>query len=65
MQVLKSSEPISIADYLAGEQLSEVRHEFIGGAIYAMAGASEELPLRLASLEFSLPLSTVYEGVKV
>ncbi len=103
MQALQRSEPISIADYLAGEALSEVRHEFIGGAIYAMPGASEdhnivagleeyvlaaqdtmevtifrranqwqpeilrqpEQPLRLASLEFSLQLNTVYERVKV
>ena len=28
-------------DYLAGERLSAVRHEFIDGQIYAMAGAGE------------------------
>jgi Uma2 family endonuclease len=42
MQALKELEPISVADYLAGEPLSEVRHEYIGGTVYAMAGASEE-----------------------
>ena len=33
--------PVSVEDYLAGEPLSEIRHEYLGGAIYAMAGASE------------------------
>lgn len=30
------------AEYLKAEQSSEVRHEYIGGDLYAMAGASEE-----------------------
>lgn len=30
------------AEYLKAEQASEVRHEYIGGDLYAMAGASEE-----------------------
>jgi len=42
MQALKELEPISVADYLAGEPLSEVRHEYLGGTVYAMAGASED-----------------------
>jgi Uma2 family endonuclease len=33
---------ISVEDYLAGEWRSEVRHEYLGGAVYAMAGASRE-----------------------
>lgn len=32
---------ISVDEYLAGEERSEVRHEYIGGAVYAMAGGSE------------------------
>lgn len=31
-----------VADYLKAEETSEVRHEYIGGDLYAMAGASEE-----------------------
>ncbi len=31
---------ISVNDYLSGERLSELRHEFVDGFIYAMAGAS-------------------------
>jgi Uma2 family endonuclease len=36
--------PVSIAveDYLAGELKSEMRHEYIAGLVYAMAGASTE-----------------------
>lgn len=31
---------ISIEDYLAGELLSEIKHEYIDGQVYAMSGAS-------------------------
>ena len=33
---------ISVEDYLAAEQLSDVRHEYVAGAIYAMAVAGDE-----------------------
>ncbi len=33
---------VTVEDYLAGELRSETRHEFLGGTVYAMAGASEE-----------------------
>jgi Uma2 family endonuclease len=42
MEVLKLRELVSVADYLADEPISEFRHEYIGGEIHAMAGASEE-----------------------
>jgi Uma2 family endonuclease len=29
-----------VSEYLQGEQLSEIRHEYIGGQVYAMGGAS-------------------------
>jgi len=31
---------LSVAEYLAGEKDGEVRHEYMGGQVYAMAGAS-------------------------
>ncbi len=31
---------ISVKDYLAGERTSEIRHEYVDGAVFAMAGAS-------------------------
>src|SRR5438105_4494779 len=30
---------VSVADYLAGELVSPVKHEYLGGVVYAMAGA--------------------------
>jgi Uma2 family endonuclease len=31
---------ISIADYLAGEEISDVKHEYLGGTVHPMPGAS-------------------------
>jgi Uma2 family endonuclease len=39
MTALKKLDLISIDDYLAGELLSQVKHEYLGGFVYAMAGA--------------------------
>ncbi len=33
---------ISVAEYLSGEPLSHVKHEYIGGRVFAMAGASRD-----------------------
>ncbi len=32
---------IPVEEYLAGEELSEIRHEYLGGVVYAMSGGSE------------------------
>ena len=40
MTALAKSEPISIEDYLAGEEVSDVKHEYLGGIVHAMAGAT-------------------------
>ncbi len=40
MTALAKNEPISIADYLAGEEVSDVKHEYLGGTVHAMAGAT-------------------------
>lgn len=49
---------ISTADYLAGEKNSPIRHEYLGGQIFAMSGGSEEhnrIALNIASfLRFHL-----------
>lgn len=42
METAESTERLTVEDYLAGELRSEVRHEYLGGTVYAMAGASEE-----------------------
>ncbi len=33
---------VSVDDYLAGEETSEVKHEYIGGTVHAMAGATNQ-----------------------
>lgn len=42
MAALKQPGSISIAEYLAGEELSGVKHEYLGGTVHAMAGASNQ-----------------------
>ena len=41
MEAAARALPISVADYLAFEETAGLRHEFIGGEIHAMGGASE------------------------
>ncbi len=31
-------ESISVADYLAGEELARIKHEYVDGRVFAMAG---------------------------
>src|ERR1051325_8266186 len=40
--VAHAQQLISIEDYLEGERLSEIRHEYVGGYVYAMAGGSDD-----------------------
>ena len=42
MTALRPPNFISIADYLAGEELSDVKHEYLGGAVHAMAAATNQ-----------------------
>ena len=42
MTALEKPQLLTVEEYLEGEQLSDVRHEYIGGLVYAMAGASDE-----------------------
>lgn len=39
MSSAKKLNLISIDDYLSGELISQVKHEYLGGVVYAMAGA--------------------------
>src|SRR5438477_10625749 len=40
--VAQSQQFLSVEDYLEGERFSEIRHEYVGGVAYAMAGASDD-----------------------
>ena len=53
MQALACPSRLSVEDYLAGEETSEVKHEYIGGEVYAMTGASRAhglIALNLAAM---------------
>lgn len=39
MSTAKKLNLVSVEDYLAGELISPVKHEYVGGVVYAMAGA--------------------------
>lgn len=39
MSAVKKQQSISVEDYLAGELVSDIKHEYVGGYVYAMAGA--------------------------
>jgi len=41
MGVLKLKTKISVEDYLEGEKISPVKHEYVEGEVYAMAGTSD------------------------
>ncbi len=53
MTAAELSHQISVEDYLIGEPTSNVKHEYIAGQVYAMAGASwahNRISLRLSTL---------------
>lgn len=39
MSAMPKPSPLSVDDYLAGELVSPVKHEYVGGVVYMMAGA--------------------------
>ncbi len=52
MQTATQSDYLSVEDYLAAEEASEVRHEYLGGFVYAKAGetrAHNAINLNLAT----------------
>lgn len=42
MTALHQPRALTIAEYLAGEEGSDVKHEYLGGTVHAMAGASNQ-----------------------
>jgi Uma2 family endonuclease len=51
-------QPIPEAEYLAREDRASVRHELVGGELYAMAGASERHNRITGNLFFHLRAAT-------
>ena len=42
MRIATLSKPyVTVEEYLAGEEVGDVKHEYLGGVVYAMSGASE------------------------
>jgi Uma2 family endonuclease len=54
MQTVQTPARISVDEYLTGEQRSEVRHEYLGGDVYAMAGSSTDHNLISSNLLVAL-----------
>jgi Uma2 family endonuclease len=42
MSNLAEVQHLSLEEYLAGEEASDVKHEYIAGEVFAMAGATDE-----------------------
>jgi Uma2 family endonuclease len=42
MTALKKPELVTVEEYLAGEERSDVRHEYLGGVIHAMSGGTND-----------------------
>lgn len=42
MTAVKQPDFITVEDYLAGEEVSSVKHEYLGGTVHAMAGATNQ-----------------------
>jgi Uma2 family endonuclease len=57
MQRAESSNSMTIDDYLALEQTSDRKHEYVGGEVYALAGASEAHNLIVSNLLFEAMLA--------
>ncbi len=54
MQTVANSESISVEDYLAAEESSEVRHEYLGGIVYATAGETRAHGIIVLNLAFAI-----------
>lgn len=54
MGLAEKVEYISVEEYLEGEKYSQIRHEFIDGQVFAMAGASKRHNTIIQNIGFSL-----------
>ena len=56
---------VSVEDYLDAEAGTEVRHEYLGGVVYAMAGETREHNEIMQNLAFSLRRHVLRGGCKL
>jgi Uma2 family endonuclease len=54
MATLRKTRLITVEEYLEGEKVGDTRHEFVGGAVYSMVGASQVHNLIAAAFQFTL-----------
>lgn len=54
MPTLEKVRPISVEEYIEGEKLSDTRHEFVGGEVFSMVGASQAHDLIVGAFQFAL-----------
>lgn len=54
MSTARKLRPITVEEYLEGEKVGDIRHEFVGGEIYSMVGASEAHNMIAGAFQFSL-----------
>jgi Uma2 family endonuclease len=64
MSALKKLELISIEEYLAGELNAKLRHEYVDGRVFAMAGASERHAQICFGLAAALRASLLAQGCR-
>ncbi|MBK1648596.1 Uma2 family endonuclease [Rhabdochromatium marinum] len=65
LSVAEQTSALSVADYLAGETESEIRHEYIDGQVYAMTGASDQHGLIVNALAFALTPAARRKGCQL
>lgn len=62
---IKPQAQTSVEDYLVGEQSSEIKHEYLGGQVVAMGGASDRHGLIAGSLYATLLPSARSKGCQL
>lgn len=65
MQAGVKSDFMSVADYLVAEEASQVRHEYLGGLVYAMAGETRSHDRILGNLYLRIRRRLNGEGCQV
>jgi len=65
MATLRKTRPITVEEYLEGEMVGDIRHEFVGGDVYSMVGASEPHNLIAGAFQAILYMHLLQSGCRV